>query len=83
MQNIDQEFLQEEPSETPVEVSPLLKQYRQNELFTNFDYVSEMNVSSNASELHPHGSYIENVNPRLGNRHMTEVNRTVMHNLAG
>lgn len=42
-----------------------------------------MNLSSNASELQPHGSYIENVQPRLGNRPATEVNRSGMHSMAG
>lgn len=59
VQNIDEEFLQEEPKETPAYTSPLLEAYKKNELFTNFDYMNEGYDSHNHTEVLPNGSIVQ------------------------
>ncbi len=42
--NVDEEFLNEAPSETPLENIPLMQQHNKSDLFDNFSFVNEANL---------------------------------------
>lgn len=49
--NIDKEFLNEAPTETPIEENPLLKQHNTADLFDKFSFVNEDNLRA-TTEAH-------------------------------
>jgi hypothetical protein len=53
--NVDEEFLQEAPQETPVVENALMRVHNKAELFDNFSYVNETNVlTQGSSEMDLH-----------------------------
>ena len=55
VQNIDEEFLQDNIAETPAVECELTKQHNKDGVFSNFDYISEDNLGT-LSQLEP-GEY--------------------------
>lgn len=47
--NVDEEFLQEAPQETPVMDNALMRVHNKSELFDNFSYVNETNMPTQIS----------------------------------